>query len=616
MKLKNIFNFKRKNTDKITFREALPLFISSIRRVWKLDKKYVILTCFVLILGTIPDLLGAFVTAVFNQRIIMGSEKYASYLYAYYPLLVAFFISILHGIFFSIWRWAETKSMDKITSFLLHESVRKASMLDYASYDDPEFYDRIQNGWSQDGEMFINSVTNIFGSISYIFGMITYISVLAYIDWKLMVVITLLRICLEPLANKIYTWTYRLNNQLAELRRKEQYYRGFFNNKGMSSDGKIYNLYDYADENYLKAHKEIYKATFIHNLKINAINLLSNIDGNLPLAAGYIYLSVCVYNGTVSLANMTLFVSMYMGFVNYIYNTIGEISGFRYYAEESRYAREFMNLPTSIFTDDDPAKEKIHSGSIGHTVEFRNVTFCYPGTEKNVLQNVSFRVNANECVSIIGANGAGKTTLIHLLMRLYDPTEGVILLDGRDIRDYSAESLYEIYGVLFQDYCNYPVNAKESVTLSTDAVSEERFSNSLKRSTSYKFISTFENGCDTPLSRKFDPNGTELSVGQKQRIALARAYYKDAPVIILDEPSASIDPQSETEILDAVIEIKGTKNIWIISHRLSTCVFSDRVLLLSDGKLIGNGTHSELINTNEEYKRMFNLQANRYEVSK
>ena len=608
--------FKRKKTkDEISFREALPLFFSSITRVWQYDKKYVILTCFVFVLGTIPDLLVAFVGAVFNQRLILGAEKYASYLYAYYPLLVAFAVTIVNGIFFCIWRWTETKSKDMITSFLLRESARKAAMIDFSSYDVPEYYDQIKKGWAQDGKTFIGSATTVFNSISGVISMGAYISILALVDWKLTLAFTLLRILVNPLTNKHYVWTYRLNNKLAEMRRKEQYYREFFGDKTMASEGKIFDLCRYAEENYLKAHKEIYRSTYIHKIKTNALNLFAIVISELPLAVTYIYLSICVYNGSISLANMTLFTSMYVGFIDQIYNTISDISGFRYYAEQSRHAREFMTLPTSIFTDDDYTKKRISSTVAGHTVEFRNVSFRYPGMEKNILEKISFRVDKNETVSIIGSNGAGKTTLIHLLMRIYDPTEGSVLLDGKDIREYSAESLYEIYGVLFQDYCNYAVSAGEAIALSIDVIDNEKLAKSLKASTAYKFTDELENGVDTPLSRRFDSNGIELSVGQKQRIALARAYYKEAPVIVLDEPSASIDPESESEILDAVNEMRGKRNIWLISHRLSTCVISDRILLLKNGVLIGNGSHNDLIHNNEEYQRMFKLQADRYEVA-
>lgn len=602
-------------SDKITFRESLYLFGISIKRVWQLDKKYVVFACFVFVLGTLPDILGAFITASFNQRLILGVAEYASYAYVYYPLLIAFFISVLDGVFFSIWRWIETKSKDRITSILLRDSIRKASMIDFEAYDDPDYFDRIQKGWAQDGQMFINSATTVFTSISYIIGLVAYVSILAYVDWKLMLAITVLRICFNPFINKTHKLTYKLNNQLAEVRRKEQYYRNFFGNKGMASEGKIYISCDYAQNKYLEAYKKIYRATFVHKIKINGINLVSNLVYNVPLIAGYIYLSVAVYNGSVSLADMTLFVSMYMGFVNQVYNTIGDISGYRNYAERSRYARDFLKLPTNIYTDDDITKRKVSAEELGHSIEFRNVSFRYPNTEKNVLDNVSFYVSKNETVSIIGANGAGKTTMILLLMRLYDPTDGVILMDGTDIREYSVEDLYRLYGVLFQDYCNYAVSAKESITFCTDTVSKNIFEHSAKASTAYKFIETLEKGYDTPLSRAFDPNGIELSVGQKQRVALARAYFKDAPIIVLDEPSASIDPESEAEILKAVNEMRGTRNIWLISHRLSTCVISDRILLFKDGQLIGNGSHDKLINSNSEYKRMFQLQADRYEVS-
>ena len=544
----------------------------------------------------------------------MGLKEYTSYFYVYYPLLIAFFVSILDVLFFSIWRWTETKAMDKITSFLLHKSAKKAAMIDYASYDDPDFYDQIQKGWAQDGKMFINSATTVFTCISYVIGMVAYISILAYVDCKLMIAITVLRICFNPFINKTYTLIYRLNNQLAELRRNEQYYRGFFGSKGMAAEGKIFNLKTYANENYFNAHKEIYRATFIHKLKITAINLLSNVIYNLPLVVRYIYLSVSVYIGSVSLADMTLFVSMYVGFVDQMYNTIGNLSSFRNYAEQSRYSRDFMLLPTNIFSNDDHIKEKITRRHNGHSIEFRNVTFRYPNTEKEVIKNVSFCVGERETVSIIGANGTGKTTLIHLMMRLYDPTEGTILLDGKDVRNYSVENLYQIYGVLFQDYCNYAVSAKESISLSTKAISDDKFNYALKASTAYKFVDTLDNGVDTVLSRKFDTKGIELSVGQKQRIALARAYYKDASIVIFDEPSASIDPESEAEIFATINEMRGTKNIWLISHRLSTCILSDRILLFKDGTLIGNGSHNDLIKTNDEYKRMFQLQADRYEV--
>ena len=600
-----------KKKDSISWKEAFPLFLNSIKRVWQIDKKYVIITCAVFSLGAIPELSMAFATAVFNQRIVLGIEKFAGYFSVCYPLLVAFSISLIYSVSFSLWRWVETKSIEKITGVLLYESSKKAEMIDYASYDSPEFYDKISNGWAQDGKMFVHSAGNVFNCVKDLLGTVMHISVLAYVDWKLMLAITIIRILVNPFINKTYVLTYQLNKKLASIRRKETYYKNFFGNREMSAEGKLFGLYNYAEDNYLKAHSEIYKVTFVYKLKLSLIRMLSNVIYYFPLIIGYIYLSICVFYSTVSLADMTLFISMYVGFVDQVYNTISRISSFRDYAEQSRHAREFLALPTTIFDDNDQQKACPKRDG-GHTFTFKNVTFRYPGTECTVLNNVSFTVKENETVSIIGANGAGKTTLIHLLMRLYDPTDGVILLDNRDIREYSVKQLNLLFGVLFQDYCSYPFNAEESISLSTDQYDSEYMEKILKKSTAGKFIAHLKEGLKTPLSRRFANNGVELSGGQKQRIALARAYYRNAQVEILDEPSASIDPQSESDILQEIKGEYGKKNIFIISHRLSTCIFSDRILFFKDGELIGNGTHDMLLESNAEYARMFNLQAGKY----
>lgn len=594
--------------------QALPVFFASIKKVWQIDKKYVIFTCFVFGVGVLPNSLGIYATAIFNQRLIAGLEEHSSYLSAYYPLVITFFATLVYGIVSSIWRWTQIKTTDKITSYFLKQSVAKASQLDYSSYDDPEIYDYIQKGWAQDGTLYIRSLSTIVNSFSYIFGLFTYMALLAYIDWKLMAFITAFRFLINPLTDKEYRWIYRLDNELAELRRKENYYRNFFGTVETTSEGKLFYLYDYAQNNFVQAHRKVYTATFIHKIKRNLILLLSNVVYFLPLTFGYVYLSIQVYKGEIGVADMTLFISLYVGFVDQVYNTITTVSGLKFVAEHSRHVRNFMSLPTSIYTDEDYARNDISSNK-GYSLEFCSVSFHYPYSEKYVLNNISFNINENEMVSIIGANGAGKTTLIHLMMRLYDPTEGVILLNGKDIREYSVSDLYAIYGVLFQDYCDYATSVKESITFTTNKISEEKFAYSVKASTVNKFAGTLVYGYDTSLSRLFDVHGTELSVGQKQRIALARTYYKNAPILVFDEPSASIDPESEAAIFEAINELKGTQNIMLISHRLSTCIFSDRILLFKDGRLIGNGSHNELIKDNDEYKRMFQLQANKYEVS-
>ena len=217
--------------------------------------------------------------------------------------------------------------------------------------------------------------------------------------------------------------------------------------------------------------------------------------------------------------------------------------------------------------------------------------------------------------ALVGPSGSGKSTIAKLVAALWDVDEGSISIGGVNIKDMPMDFYNEKVAYVSQDNYLFDIPIMENIRMGKAGASDEEVIAAAKNSGCHEFIMALEKGYDTPLSRAFDPNGIELSVGQKQRVALARAYFKDAPIIVLDEPSASIDPEAEAEILKAVNEMRGTRNIWLISHRLSTCVISDRILLFKDGQLIGNGSHDELINSNSEYKRMFQLQADRYEVS-
>jgi len=595
--------------DKITYREAIPQFFSALVSIWQYDKKFVILSALVMLSDLIPRLFASIATAKFNEHLISGLVS--SYGLTILPLLFLILVNIVDYLVFGFYFWIQEKVTTKLTIRLLRRSVEKAASLDYASYDDHEFYDTISKGWAQDGTVLVQNMQSVWSTLSFVLGSLTYFSVLLWLDWRLLILLILLAIFYNPLSDLNWQLKYKLDQKYAEIRRKENYYRSFFDSKALSSEGKLSDFFDYAENNFRKNHQIIYRKSYEYAFKKKLVDLLGITVWKLPHSVVFIYLTIQVFNGSLSIANMVLYTTMFEGFLNMVYNTVGSVSNIKYYANTNRHVQEFMDMIGNIRTNKDEEKPAIDYES-GHTIEFCNVTFRYPGTEKNILENISFRIKPGEIVSIIGANGAGKTTLIHLLMRLYDPIDGTILIDGRDIRSYSVESYYKLFGVLFQDYCSYSVNARESVTLSTDKADEIKINNALRASTAGKVIDELPFGLDTVLSRSFSEDGIELSGGQKQRVALARAYYKDAPILVLDEPSAAIDPISEAEILGAMKEQGGRKNVWIISHRLSSCVLSDRILLLSDGNIIGNGTHKELLNSCEEYARMFNLQAERY----
>ena len=245
--------------------------------------------------------------------------------------------------------------------------------------------------------------------------------------------------------------------------------------------------------------------------------------------------------------------------------------------------------------------------------EFQNVSFSYAGSDKKVLHNISFRFAAREKIALVGENGAGKTTLVKLLARLYDPTEGRILLDGTDLRDYRVEELRHEIGVIFQDYMRYDMLAAENIGFGRieQVADEDRIERSAEKSLAAPVIENLPKSYRQMLGRRFE-GGVDLSTGQWQKIALARAYMRDAQILILDEPTASLDARAEFEVYQRFVDLTAGKMAILISHRFSTVRMADRILVLQRGSIVEEGTHRELLALGGKYSELFDLQAAGY----
>lgn len=246
-------------------------------------------------------------------------------------------------------------------------------------------------------------------------------------------------------------------------------------------------------------------------------------------------------------------------------------------------------------------------------IEFKNVSFQYPETEKIVLKNFNLRINHGDKIAIIGVNGAGKTTLIKLLCRFYDPTEGEILINGINLKNINLENWYSKLGALFQDFERYYFTTKQLISLGdTEKLFKmSRIKSSAKLSGAHDFISEWPNKYDQMMGKNFS-EGVEPSVGQWQKLALARTYYRDPKIMILDEPTASIDAEAEAKIFNELNRTTKNKTVILISHRFSTVRNADKICVIKDGKLAEYGSHKQLIKLNKTYARLFNLQAKGY----
>ena len=340
--------------------------------------------------------------------------------------------------------------------------------------------------------------------------------------------------------------------------------------------------------------------------KIIPYNMVTTLCSIVRDVSNYLVSGLLVIMGKISIgvfsqliaASSTLHSSM-VGMVTCVQNII----------KKSNYANEyikFMNYPAAL----DKGERKVGDGR--HTIEFRNVSFTYPNTDVQVLKDVSITLNSGERLSVVGLNGAGKTTFIKLLCRFYDVDKGEILLDGVNIRDYDYEEYMRLFSVVFQDFKLFAFSARENISLGK--VNDGSVEKYVQMAGLGDKIDSLENGLDTMIFKQFDENGIEPSGGEQQKLAIARALYKDSPIVILDEPTAALDPVAEYEIYKSFDELVGEKTAVYISHRLSSCKFCDRIAVFSDGMIKELGTHDELVGLdNGIYAEMFAAQAQYYQ---
>ena len=339
--------------------------------------------------------------------------------------------------------------------------------------------------------------------------------------------------------------------------------------------------------------------------------LFSGVTGVTNLVF-YIIIAKQVFTGQIQIGDYTLYtgaiasvatcISTLISATGTIYEGTLFIDNLIAFMEEKQHI-----APLSL-----PGEEVSHDAE--HTIEFVNVSFRYPGTKRDVLKNISFTIHPGETLALVGLNGAGKTTLIKLLTRLYDPTAGQILLDGKDLRAYDLKSLYKTFGIIFQDFGKYAVSVRENICLGDihrEGTDDEVLS-AAKQSTASDYIEKLPDGYNTPLMRYFENNGLELSIGQWQKLAIARAFYANSDIIILDEPTASLDPMAEQEIFNQFDRLRNNKTTVFVSHRLSSATIADQILVIENGCLIEKGSHTALMAQGGKYAELFTTQSRRY----
>ncbi len=493
--------------------------------------------------------------------------------------------------------------------------MNKAKEVDLASFDRPEFYEKLENAKREAGNRPLQIINANFSIISTIISMVSFIVVLAAVSPAAPWAIALLSI---PTA--VINFIYRRKNFFymrhhSKDRRQMNYYSNLMTNKDMVKEVRLFGLSELFIGRYNETFKRYYKGLRKLFVGEGLWHMASTVLSTVVNCLLFLYIAKGVTEGRYEVGDYSLYTgalhSIASGVGTLISTTASIYEGTLFIDNLITFMNEKVTIIPLLGERTEPRKVTHHTG---HQIRFENVSFRYPGTERNVINNVNLTIEPGDTVVLVGLNGAGKTTLIKLLTRLYDPTEGTIYLDGHDIREYDTTDLYRLFGIIFQDFGKYAVNVRENIQfgqLDREAGMGE-IEYAARQSSADQFIADLPEQYDTPLMRYFEENGIELSIGQWQKLSIARAFYSDSDIIILDEPTASLDPIAEQEIYNQFDSLREDKTTIFVSHRLSSATVANKIVVLEKGAVIETGNHSQLMQKRGAYYTLFSTQARRY----
>ena len=490
--------------------------------------------------------------------------------------------------------------------------IGKAKTLDTRSFDDPTFYEKLENANREANMRPISILNATFSLISAIISAASFVLVLASLS-PIAPIIIMVAAMPSALVSLIYrNKNFRYIRWHSKERRQMQYYSGLMVNKDRVQEIKILGLGDTFTAKYKAAFAQYYKGLKNLIVKEGVTQIVVGFITTVANCFLFIYIAYAVIFGDGKVGDYSLYSGALTSITTYVAtlltSTVTIYEGTLFIDNMIEFMKERREIVPSI---EEPA---IPLRNVPHTVEFKNVSFKYPGVDRYVLRNVNLTFEPSDSVVLVGLNGAGKSTLIKLLTRLYDPTEGTIYLDGRDLREYDVDALYDIFGIIFQDFGRYAETVGENIRFGdvNREYDPESVSAAASRSGADVFIGALPDGYDTPLTRMFEESGRELSVGQWQKLSVSRAFYKDSEILILDEPTAALDPLAEQEVFNQFSTLAKGKIAVFVSHKLSSAVGASKIVVIDGGTVSEVGNHEELMALKGRYYELFSTQAKRY----
>lgn len=575
--------------------------------LWQNDRKYLIYLVLDILTSSVLPFINMYLVK-YSVEMLTDRADYGSYI----KLVIAFIAaSIVFTNLQSYFNYKRDICGNLIGIKMYKNIYKKTIYLDYEMLLDKEIMEKRELALKVINEMRVTTFTQVFKIVTTnIIVLIGLVAVLSTIDfWIILIALAIIFV------NTVSTAVQKkqeinVNNDFVPINRKTAYFFNTGADASINKEIRVYNMMNpllkmYGDiqNAVLKLVQKSFRIFFVNRTVANLSNALLDL-------AMYILLGLKVLTTeAITVGDFSLYLSTIRTFNSSVQ---GLLTSYLDILNNGQYLKnyfEFMNLPTML-------EDKKADILVGHSMVFTfdNVSYKYPGQDNYVLKNISIDINAGEKLAIVGENGAGKTTLVMLLMRMFNPTEGRILLNGTDIRQFSAEEYFKLFSTVFQDFKLFAFQIRDNVSSLDESGRdvEQRVDLAIDKVGLRPKVDSLKKGINTYIDKIYENDGVLLSGGESQRVAIAQALYKDAPVIILDEPTASLDPRVETEIYTKFDKITTGKTAIYITHRLGSIRFCDRAIVLKDGQLLDIGSHDELMHKCPYYAELYNMQARFY----
>ncbi len=578
-------------------------FCYLVKSAWMLEKGCVLFPvgreCISLVLQMVELFIVPIILSQIEQQVPLQEFLWTLGVFAAILLLLAG----LNGYFSQM----DERAGGRFQINCLHRINHKACITSYENTVNKHYLDlTAQIGQYLTATGVLKYYINFLGAVA---GFVLYLVLLTTRLPLLLMVISVLTALTGYILNKrVSRWRFEHREEIQSSARRTYYVDHTIMSNEMSKDIRMFGLGNWLMELWNEGfllHMDFAKR---RELRLLAVNLVSVMLTFLRNAIAYIYLIRLVLIEGMSAAEFLLLFNAVSGFTQWVTSLLDSLAVIQEKSMDVCLLREYLEYPEPFAFEEAASVPRAEA----YTLTLENVTYRYPEAEKPTIENLSFTLTPGEKVAIVGLNGAGKTTLVKLLCGFLDPTEGRVLLNGEDIRQYNRRDYYKLFSAVFQEFSILAATVAANVAQNEEQIDYERVTECLEKAGLTEMVAELPNGMETHLMKLIRDDGIELSGGQTQRLMLARALYKNAPVLILDEPTAALDPLAESDIYQKYNSMSKGRSSIFISHRLASTQFCDRVLFLSEGQIAEEGTHEELLQNGAGYAELFEVQARYY----